>query len=588
MNTRFRIAMVGPLPPEHSGIAEYSAGLVELLRDRGVQVHTVVRGDVERMGMQQVIDELGQADAIVYQMGNHPAFHGWMLPLMAQVPGIVHLHDLVLHHMVAGVLSDEGLLSDGYARVLEQWHCAADVKSAMLALRYGTPIWGRDEVVHYPLHQVATKLALEVVVHSRYAAERVAKEFPWLPVTVIPQLYPVAARHRVRDCLNTIAVMGGGQANRRFDWIVEALLQIDPVLTRPLTLEIAGDVEPAVQLQLERLSGLQNVRLVNHGRIDDEQFRDMFARADLMIALRQPTMGEASAVVSKALQAGLPVVVSDQAWYAELPSCVRKLPPTPECPDVLGSLLQRLALDSTAYSYWAEECKDQAGRPELDPYAATDRYVRLLKSNRVFSAFRDRVANALASLRIDLESPAAREVQRIDVRASLRGDRWVDSALAALAERGLDSYGRMISARVSPYPHTQALPPDAWQGSAALLNTHLGVVQPSSMLTVRLVLTNDSKVQWLSPSNHSVMPFGIYIGYFWHSSNVSLAPEQPRQWLEDAIEPASSGEQLITLQAPDAPGDYVLEVDLVQESVSWFKSRGFVPARLLVRVEAPQ
>ena len=108
MNTRFRIAMVGPLPPEHSGIAEYSAGLVELLRDRGVQVHTVVRGDVERMGMQQVIDELGQADAIVYQMGNHPAFHGWMLPLMAQVPGIVHLHDLVLHHMVAGVLSDEG------------------------------------------------------------------------------------------------------------------------------------------------------------------------------------------------------------------------------------------------------------------------------------------------------------------------------------------------------------------------------------------------------------------------------------------------------------------------------------------------
>src|SRR5262249_58147030 len=47
-----------------------------------------------------------------------------------------------------------------------------------------------------------------------------------------------------------------------------------------------------------------------------------------------------------------------------------------QCPDVLGSPLQRLALDSTAYSYWAEECKDQAGRPELDPYAATDRYVR--------------------------------------------------------------------------------------------------------------------------------------------------------------------------------------------------------------------
>lgn len=265
-----------------------------------------------------------------------------------------------------------------------------------------------------------------------------------------------------------------------------------------------------------------------------------------------------------------------------------EIAPTPECPDVLGSLLQRLALDPTVYSYWAEECKDQAGRPGTDPYAATDRYVRLLKSNRVFSAFRDRVASALASLRIDLESPAAGEVQRIDVRASLRGDRWVDSALAALAERGLGSRKSTNSVVISPYPYNEALPPEAWQGKAALLDTHLGVVQPSSMLTARLMLTNDSKVQWLSPSNHSVMPFGIYIGYFWHSSNVSLAPEQPRQWLEDAIEPASSGEQLITLQAPDAPGDYVLEVDLVQESVSWFKSRGFVPARLLVRVEAPQ
>lgn len=589
MNTRFRIAMVGPLPPEHSGIAEYSAGLVELLRDRGMQVDTVVRSDVERIGVQKVIDGLLQADAVVYQMGNHPAFHGWMLPLMAQVPGVVHLHDLVLHHMVAGVLSDEELLSGGYARVLEQWHCAAEVKNATLALRYGSPIWGRDEIVHYPLHQVATKFALEVVVHSRYAADRVANEFPWLPVTVIPQLYPVAARYRMRDRLETIAVMGGGQVNRRFDWIVEALLQIEPALTHPLSLEIAGEVEPAVRLQLERLSGLQNVRLVNHGRIDDEQFRSVFERADLMIALRQPTMGEASAVVSKALQAGLPVVVSDQGWYAELPSCVRKVPPTPECPEVLGRLLQHFALDSTAYARWAEECGDQASRPELDPYGATDRYVKLLKANRVFSDFRDRVAEALVSLKIDLDSHLSEEVQRIDIRTTLRGDRWVDSALKALSERQFDSQGRMVFATVEPYPYTEALPIEACQGGAALIETDLGVAEPSSELSVRLMLKNTGTFRWLSPPDHSVMPFGIYIGYYWRSVDAALPQvEQPRQWLDETIEPASFREQVISLRVPDAAGVYELEIDLVQESVCWFKSRGFAPARLLVRVEATQ
>jgi len=44
----------------------------------------------------------------------------------------------------------------------------------------------------------------------------------------------------------------------------------------------------------------------------------------------------------------------------------------------------------------------------------------------------------------------------------------------------------------------------------------------------------------------------------------------------------------MTVRTPDVPGEYHLEIDLVQESVCWFKSRGFIPARLVVRVEAAQ
>lgn len=590
MSTPFRIAMVGPLPPERSGIAEYAAGLVAMLRDDGLRVDTVTRADVERDGVHNIIATLLKADAVVYQMGNHPTFHGWILPLMAQAPGIVHLHDLVLHHMVAGVLIDEQRLSgDDYPAVLENWHSTSEIKTAALALRCGAPIWGRDEVVDFPLHQVATKFATEVVVHSQYSADRIADAFPWLPVSVVPQLYPVVAPHRIRENLSTIAVMGGGQRNRRFDWIVQALAALDAGLTQPLTLEIAGEVEPEVQRQLEEVARLDNVRLVNHGHVGDDEFWRVFERADVMIALRQPTMGETSAVVSKALQAGLPTIVSDHGWYAELPECVRKIPPADDCPLALAELLRHLALDPGYYSHWAEECADQAGRPVLDPFAATERYSRLLRSNKVLSEFRDRVANAVASLKIDIDSPLSGELQRIDVLSTLRADRWVSKAVAALGKQELDSHARIVGETVEPYPYSAPLPEAAFEGKASVLDHDLGTVEPLSMISLQVELTNDSEYQWLSPLGHAVRPFGIYLGHFWFSADSTLPlAEQPRTWMDGTVDQSSSGVHVMTVHAPDLPGEYYLEIDLVQENVCWFKSRGFVPARLHVNVEAAQ
>lgn len=590
MSTPFRIAMVGPLPPERSGIAEYSAGLVAMLRDVGLRVVTVTRAELERDGVQPTVDRLHEFDAVVYQMGNHPTYHGWMLPLMDQVPGVVHLHDLVLHHMVAGVLIDESRLTgDDYPLALESWHSPAEIKTAAHALRYGDPMWGRDEVVDYPLHQVATRLATEVVVHSHYSANRIADAFPWLPITVLPQLYPVVAPHRARERLGTIAVMGGGQRNRRFDWIVQALTALDAELPQPLVLEIAGDVEPEVQLELDHLAALGNVRLVNHGRISDDEFWAVFERADLMIALRQPTMGETSAVVSKALQAGLPTVVSDHGWYAELPECVKKIAPVDDCPRVLKELLRHLVLDPGAFEHWAEECSDQAGRPVFDPFAAAERYAQLLRRHKVQADFRDVVANAVASLKVNIDSPISSELQRIDVRTTLRGDDWVREALAGLEKHDLDARATIVGQSAGQYPYDELLPETAFKGQASVLERDLGVVAPSSMISIVVELANESEYRWFSPLGHSVRPFGIYLGHFWYPAD-STEPleEQPRTWLEGVVEGASSGIQVMTIRAPENPGRYDLEIDLVQESASWFRHRGFVPAKLHVSVEAAQ
>lgn len=590
MSSQFRIVMVGPLPPDHSGIAEYAEGLVEMLRDSGMQVDTLTRADMKRVGQKKAVALLSAADAVVYQMGNHPTFHGWMLPLMERVPGIVHLHDLVLHHMVAGVLNDEQRLTGAdYPAALAKWHTPLELRSATQALRVGAPLWNRDDVVRYPLHQVATRLAAEVVVHSRYAARHVSEAFPWLPVSVIPQLYPVVAPPRARNRLGTIAVMGGGQANRRFDWLVEALLAVEPTLEHTITVEIAGSLEPEVAEVLKALAGLDNVRLVNHGRVADDEFRAVFERADLMVALREPTMGEASAVVSKAMQAGLPTIVSDQGWYAELPSCVRKIIPDAACPQQLAELLGALSADPAAFERWAAECAEMAATPEFDANVAADRYAGLLRTNRVLSSFRDRVADAVASLKVDIDSPLSTELQRIDVRAGLRGDRWVETALRAMADQDLDSQARIRGATVGPYPYSDPLPHDGYQGEVTIIEGLPDCVVAGSALSVKVQVSNDTERPWFSPMGHAIRPFGIYLGHFWHSDDSDKLPvEQPRTWLEQPVDSSAPGVYELEIRAPDSAGEYNLDVDLVQESVCWFKSRGFRPARLVVKVEAAQ
>ena len=41
----------------------------------------------------------------------------------------------------------------------------------------------------------------------------------------------------------------------------------------------------------------------------------------------------------------------------------------------------------------------------------------------------------------------------------------------------------------------------------------------------------------------------------------------------------------MTVKAPQKPGDYILEIDMVHEGVTWFKERGAQPLSLQVRVQ---
>src|SRR5439155_2810764 len=153
-----------PLPPERSGIADYSALLLPALA-RLVDVEVVRRGKTRPVA----------ADVGLYHVGNDPEAHGWIVEALRKRPGVVVLHDFVLHHLVAG-LTPGRHDGPGYLGAMQR---EAGVAGRLLG--HGVldgivpPLWEvRPE--DFPLAgevlEHAAKSGGGLVVHSLHVAER--------------------------------------------------------------------------------------------------------------------------------------------------------------------------------------------------------------------------------------------------------------------------------------------------------------------------------------------------------------------------------------------------------------------------------
>lgn len=79
--------------------------------------------------------------------------------------------------------------------------------------------------------------------------------------------------------------------------------------------------------------------------------------------------------------------------------------------------------------------------------------------------------------------------------------------------------------------------------------------------------------------------FYIAAGNRWLKPDGSLVTDMDgRYGISKDLKPGEETEIPLTVTAPKEPGDYLLEVDLVQEQVSWFSDKGSPTARAKVTV----
>ena len=366
------LALLTPWPPQHSGIADYAYDLVKLLASPSlaIVVYTTEKNpralpgiDIVSIDEQSGFDHLDEFDCLIYQLGNNTKFHLWMIPLLHRHPGIIHLHDLVMHHMAAWLTWLQGD-AEAYLNLMNKWYGATGALEATRSLEQEDYIWNSDRVADFPLCEEYLQDARAIIVHSDYALGHVRSTAGHVPSFKLPQLYDLKPKARASQKIQRISVLGGVDPQKRLDWVIGALdgIQDSIAAAGPIELHVAGAIDSkCIQLQEEaRRLNRPTLKIVFHGRVNEQRFAQLFEGTDLCVALRYPTMGETSAIVMKALQLGIPTIVNDIGWYAELPDAIVKKLPVSGCEQTLGKLLEYLVLEQGAYQEWSKRCLDYA------------------------------------------------------------------------------------------------------------------------------------------------------------------------------------------------------------------------------------
>lgn len=337
-SSRPHIALISPMPPAKSGVADYSFALLEQLhRDARVDVFT--SPDAERPAMPGVswftygdFDTVerfrGTHDARIFALGNSE-HHIEPLRLLRAKGGVVMAHDIRYTGLMGVLLRDAPELAD-------------EESAALLERMFRNerpPVhedhWAIEPSDYYTLNGLLCDPVLGVAdrifVHSDLAAMLARAN---LPAPKRPRVEVVPFGHQLRDCeqaarRDVVASFGIVHALKESDTVCAAfaeLAQRHPDLTFALVGEVVDAHMRELLDDLIAKAGLGK-RLVVTGRVDAAEYEKWLGRTRVAVQLRSHSNGESSAAVADCLGAGVAVVTSNTGALAELAAVTHLVEP---------------------------------------------------------------------------------------------------------------------------------------------------------------------------------------------------------------------------------------------------------------------
>ncbi|HWC98574.1 MAG TPA: hypothetical protein VG456_17560 [Candidatus Sulfopaludibacter sp.] len=307
-----KVGFYSPLPPARTGVADYSAALLAELRRHG-EVEIAPRA----------------CDVALYHLGNNGQ-HAAIYRRAMERPGVVVLHDAVLHHFLLGQLNEAAYI-DEFVYNYGEW-----TRGLARELWRSRAASGSDpRYFAYPMLRRAVEGARAVVVHNPAAAAAVKEHTPGVRVVEIPHLFqapPLPAEGEVQRYRQRLGVAPGTRLFGVFGYLRESkrlvsVMQAFAEVHRELpgtALLIAGEFASTdLARAVEPLLG--GAGLTRLPYLEEQEFWMAASAVDAAINLRYPAAGESSGIAVRLMGIGKPVLLTESAEVSRFPegACIR-------------------------------------------------------------------------------------------------------------------------------------------------------------------------------------------------------------------------------------------------------------------------
>jgi glycosyltransferase involved in cell wall biosynthesis len=341
-----KVGFFSPLPPERTGVADYSAELLRAMEPLG-----------------EVTVNAADADVPLYHLGNN-RMHGEIYGQALRAPGVAVLHDAVLHHFFLGSENEREYIAEF---VYNYGHWSEDLARELWRRRARSA--ADPEYFRYPMIRRVAERSLGVIVHNPRAAALVDEHVRGATVHEIPHLFalppdlpPKSEVIRWRAALGVpghtflAGVFGHLRESKRLLALLRAFQRARREADIVLLVTgdfVSSDLARAAEPLLRETAGI--VRL---GYLDDRDFWLCASAVDACINLRYPMAGETSGIAIRLMGLGKTVIVSAGDETSRFPeaACVRVDPGLAEeqmlaeylvwlarCPDDSRAIGQRAA-----------------------------------------------------------------------------------------------------------------------------------------------------------------------------------------------------------------------------------------------------
>lgn len=332
---RPRLAFVSPLPPEHSGISDYSAELLRELTswyDIDVVVNqddvsdAWIKANTNIHTVEWFKEHSNEFDRVLYHFGNSE-FHTHMFDLLAEIPGVIVLHDFYL----SGIQSYRdamGWAPNAWKQNLYHSHGYNAVKLLENETYPYEAIWT------YPTNLKVIQDSLGIIVHSQNSVE-MAKEwyseekFNWQVIPLLKNLPHKIDKKVSREKLGyednkflicSFGIIGENKASLE---LIQAFMSSKLASNPNVLLILVGQLNPSDYetkiINTINDSGLRD-RIIITGWNEIDDYKTYLQAADIAVQLRTLSRGETSAAVLDCMAYGIPTIINANGSMAYIDS----------------------------------------------------------------------------------------------------------------------------------------------------------------------------------------------------------------------------------------------------------------------------